>query len=194
MQWGRNFDQRVMCFFHSGVAPQPSQVNDCWPDTFGEMSDDATAVKHQKLVTMNDASAMPVQVDGLNFGTIKYVDVMPAAGALLGQTAQRLLINPSEKVEDQVVNVAVEADGNYTLALYWARHTDAAVAYTCYVDDVSVSTGNLPSVNVFTTNPGQTFTTTVALTAGNHKVRMHVPNASRADWVSPYELHLTGPL
>lgn len=194
MQWGRNFDQRVMCFFHSGVAPQPSQVNDCWPDTFGEMSDDATAVKHQKLVTMNDASAMPVQVDGLNFGTIKYVDVMPAAGALLGQTAQRLLINPSEKVEDQVVNVAVEADGNYTLALYWARHTDAAVAYTCYVDDVSVSTGNLPSVNVFTTNPGQAFTTTVALTAGNHKVRMHVPNASRADWVSPYELHLTGPL
>jgi hypothetical protein len=190
-QWGRNFDQGVMCFFHSGVAGQPTQVNDCWPDTFGKMSDDATAVKHQTLVAITDASAMPVEVDGLNFGTINYADVLPSAGALLGVSSGRCVISPSDKVEDITINVAVEADGNYTLALKWARHTDAAVAYTCYVDDVSVSTGNLPSVNVFTTAATQAFSTTVALTAGNHKVRMHVPNASRADWVQPYQCILT---
>jgi hypothetical protein len=179
------------CWFHGGITEAAADPNSTWPVTYGDFTDDATSEKYQAFVTLENTSVLPVEESGVNFGTIRYIDVLPDSGALLAQVSNWLVIDPAEATFDITINVAVETAGNYTLAIDAARHTDAAVAYEAFVDGASVSAGNLPSVNVFTTAPSEAFSTTVSLSAGIHTVKFHVDNASRADWVGLYRVRLT---
>lgn len=186
----RNRGQQHMCFFHSGVAKQPTTVNACWPDTFGDLDAGATAVKHQALVGLGSTSALAQQESGMNYGTIRFANVLPAAGAYLGQVSTWLVTRPEEPQEDIVIHLACNTAGDYDLSVLFGRHTDAAVPYEVFMDNVSVSTGNLPTGNIFTTAPTAAFNITLTgLAAGSHFLKLHVPNASRNDWVGWYEIH-----
>lgn len=180
-----------LCFFHAGVSKAPTTPNSTWPVTYGDFTDDATSPKYAAFTELADESALAVQESGVNFGTIRYIDALPESGAFLSQISTWLAIRPEKSVPDVTIGIAVDADGTYTLAIDACRHTDAAVAYEAFVDGVSVSSGNLPSGNIFTTAPGEAFSASVVLTAGFHSVTLHVPNASRADWVGLYQVRLT---
>jgi hypothetical protein len=188
--WTNRGGEQLM-FFHAGVARAPTTPNATWPVTYGDFTDDATSAKYAAFTELATESALAVQESGVNFGTIRYIDALPDSGAFLGQVSTWLTIRPEKSVPDVTIGVAVDVGGSYALAIDACRHTDAAVAYECFVDGVSVSSGNLPSGNVFTTAPGQAFSTSVSLTAGYHLVTLHVPNASRADWVGLYRVRLT---
>lgn len=190
----RNRGGEQCCFFHAGIAKAPTSPNSTWPITYGDYTDDATSVKNLAFEELLTESALAVAEAGVNSGTILYLDVLPNSTEFLAQAGGGsgwFTMNPAKSVPDVTIGVAVDADGNYDLAIDAARHTDAAVAYEAFVDGVSVSSGNLPSVNVFTTAPTEAFTVEVALTAGYHLVTFHVPNASRADWVGLYRVRLT---
>lgn len=194
VNWHKSWNNRAgeqFCWFHGGITEAATSPNSTWPLTYGDFTDDATSEKYQAFVELEDTSIVAEEESGVNYGTIRYIDVMPDSGALLGQVSNWLVIDPTEACFDISINVVVETAGNHTLAIDAARHTDAAVAYEALVDGVTVSTGNLPSVNVFTTAPTEAFSTTVSLTAGKHVVRFHVDNTSRADWVGLYRVRLT---
>lgn len=190
LQSWRNRGGSEMNFFHAGITKAPTSGNSTWGVTYGTYADDATSVKYAAFAELSAESAAAVQENGVNFGTILYNSAL--ANGLYGQAVGQRVIRPEKSTTDISITVAVNAPGTYTLAIDAARHTDAAVAYTAYVDGVQVSTGNLPSVNVFTTVATEAFSVPVTFTTkGNHTVTLHVPNASRADWVALYRVRLT---
>ena len=187
----RNRGGEHLCFFHAGVGAAPTTPNSTWPVTYGDFSDDATSPKYAAFTELETESSLATEEAGVNHGTIRYIDVMPESGAFLSQVSNWLAIRPEKSVPDISIFVAANTAGSYTLAIDAARHTDAAVAYTASVNGTQVSSGNLPSVNVFTTAPTEAFSTTVSLNQGINVVTFHVPNASRADWVGLYRVRLT---
>lgn len=192
--WSQSWLNRggeYLCFFHAGVAEAPTTPNATWPITYGDYTDDATSVKYAAFSELEGEAAVAAAEAGINSGTIRYIDVMPESGAFLGQVSNWLVIRPEKSVPDISIFVAANAPGTYTLAIDAARHTDAAVAYTASVNGAQVSSGNLPSVNVFTTEPTQAFSTSVTLNQGINVVTFHVANASRADWVGLYRVRVT---
>jgi hypothetical protein len=188
----RNRGGQELCFFHAGVEKAPTSGNSTWPITYGSFDDDATSPKFQAFEELYEESADAVQEDGVNFGTISYAEVLPASGAFLQQTSTWLLIESTKAVPDISITVAVDAAGDYTLAIDACTNGGGTVAYTASIDGVQVSAGNLPSGSVFVTEPGEAFSTAVTFdAAGEHTLTFHVANASRADWVGLANARLT---
>lgn len=177
-------------FFHAGITKTPTSGNATWPVTYSKFANDATSKKYAAFNELSVASALSHQVDTINFGNIRYVDVFPNGNSFLSQSSNWFVVPAAEAVNDITNAIAVDNDGNYSIAWDASTNGGGTVAYTAYVDDVQISTGNLPSGSIFTGAPGQAFSVSMHLTPGRHIFRAHVPNASRADWVGLYRVRV----
>jgi hypothetical protein len=188
----RNRGGAELCFFHAGITKAPTSGNATWPITYGAIADDATSKKYAAFTELSTASALAVQESGVNYGTIRYIDRLPDSGAFLQQTSTWLLIAPTKAVHDIKTTIAVDAPGDYSLAIDACTNGGGTVPFEVRVDGDLVWSGNLPSGSVFSVAPGEACSTTVHLSsAGAHVVTFHVANASRADWVGLYRIRLT---
>jgi hypothetical protein len=188
----RNRGGAELCFFHAGVTKAPTNGNSTWPITYGAIADDATSKKYAAFTELSTASALAVQESGVNYGTIRYIDRLPDSGAFLQQTSTWLLIAPTKAVQDIKTTIAVNAAGDYTLAIDACTNGGGTVPFEVRIDGDLVWTGNLPSGSVFSVAPGEAFSTSVHIpSAGAHVLTFHVANASRADWVGLYRIRLT---
>lgn len=192
MQSWRNRGGQELCFFHAGITKQPTTGNATWPITYGSIADDATSVKFVAYDELYVEDAAATQENGVNFGTVRYIDVLPEDGAFLQQTSTWLLISPTKAVPDVSITLAFDAPGTYDIALDACTNGGATVAGTASLDGDLIWSGSLPSGSVFSVAPGEAFSTPVTVpAAGAYTFTFHVANASRGDWVGLYRCRVT---
>lgn len=164
--------------------------NNTWALVKGDIEDGPGQAKYQAITQTAAASAVPAEVDGLNSGLIRFVDVLPN-GFIAWASNSQYIVNASTRIPNPAIHITAPTDGTYTLTLY-AGVTAGTCNVDLLVDGVEVDSANLPVVNVNSVAPGANLgsytalSVDVELTAGSHTVQVVLPAPTRSGQVGLY--------
>lgn len=168
----RNRGGGPLMYFHGGATASYGGLgNNTWALREGTLTSSGRNVKDEFFGAERDVSSQPVAVEGVTRGTISIPSVFPSQDGA-GEYNGQLIVSPSTRLPCFGFLVTADSTRSHLIAL--DAGSSAGVnqdRVSLSVDGVALGTAFLPSVNVYTTKPGQALSAAVNLGVGQHVVR-----------------------